>query len=143
MIDLTILNEPQLARIYLVANTPSYLYRHFRADSSVLEIAKRNTIDDLVSFAASIANAPKRTLRDVVSAYAALVALTFKNQHEVSEKTADVSFENLDWARRIVDLGGYNQTRNVKIDINIPPRVEQQSPDRSSRNPSTIPVKAR
>jgi hypothetical protein len=143
MIDSTILNESQLARIYLVANTPSYLLRKFRADPSVFELSKRNTVDDLVSFAANIPNSDKRTLKDVVFAYAAIVALTFKNRQEVAEKGAHVSFEHLDWARRILDLGGNDQTGNAKFDVNIAPRIEQQSPQRSAINSVTISVELR
>jgi hypothetical protein len=142
MIDLSILNEPQLARIYLVANTPAYLYRNYRADPSVWEIARRHTVDDLVSFAVEHAN--ERKLKDVVFAYAALVALSFKDQREVLDRTANVSFENLDWGRKLLELGRHEQTGNVKIEITVPPRIEQQpSTTSSSANTGTLSIEVR
>lgn len=124
MIDLNILNEPHLVRNYLVANTPGYLYRNYRSDASVLEMASRNTIEDLISLAVKTENATQRTLREVVFAYAAIVALTFKNHSEVLKKTKDVSFVNLEWANKLLELGNRDQMANLDIVIKVPPKLE-------------------
>jgi len=143
MIDSSILNEPQLARTYLVANTPSYLLRHYRAEPSVYDLATRNTVDDLVSFASEVANDDKRKLKEVVFAYATIVALTFKNQSEVNEKLTNISFQKLDWAEKILSFAEHNQAANIKIEVRIPPRIDQQLKQSSSESSITVPIEVR
>lgn len=122
MINLSSLNENQLGRIYLVANTPSYLFRHYRLDESVQRLARQNTVSDLVDFVSSVATNRDRTLLQTLQAYAALVALTFKGK-ETRSVNQDL-FEGLDWARSIVALGAASKTATTEVQLTSKPTVE-------------------
>jgi hypothetical protein len=124
MINTSILNQSQLAQIYLVANTPSYLFRHYKADSSIWELARRYSVDELVSAIAEIANLNERTLNHIVLAYAALVALSFKNPREVEAAASRVSFDRLNWAQHILALAKSQQTSTQEFEIQARPTVQ-------------------
>jgi hypothetical protein len=125
MINTSILNQSQLAQIYLVANTPSYLFRHYRADSSIWEVARRYSVAELVLSVAEIAHLDERTLNQVVLAYAALVALSFKNPKEVHAATAHVSFAGLNWAEHLLALASSQQTSTQEFEIQARPTIQQ------------------
>lgn len=126
MLNTTGLNFNQLARIYVMANTPSYLYRHYKADSSVREFAKLNTIEGLINIIREVAalTPENRKIEHIVLAYAAIVALTFKNPIEVIHNLADLSLESLFWAKEILSLWNSSQTTTQTIKINAPSPVQ-------------------
>ena len=126
MINLSSLNENQLGRIYIVANTPSYLFRHFRAEQSVQRLAKQNTAQDLIEFARGVAVANKRTLKQVIEAYAAIVALTFKDKGTI-EIDPD-SFNGLDWARSILAFASAAQIGTRQVELTSNPTLNLQLP---------------
>jgi hypothetical protein len=121
MINLSVLNENELARIYLVSNTPSYLFRHYRADQSVQELSSRHSAVDLLSFATQVAQLHNRTLRQVIQAYAALVAFTLKNpQVRIDDPE---SLKNLNWSHAILSLGGGEQITTNQFQLRSSPTV--------------------
>lgn len=71
-----------LAPIYAYANTPSYLYRHFRSHPTVDLLTSRFSPEDLVATVNEIDGITHRDLREVVTAYACLVALTRHGRDE-------------------------------------------------------------
>ncbi len=97
------LNLEDLAEAYLVANTPAFLVRRFRADPSVQAVAATYSVEDLVSKVAEHSQAIFRTLDDRVMAYAYLVALTFKSPAEVEAALTPEILSRLEWARTIID----------------------------------------
>ena len=124
MIQTSALNLERLGRIYLLAKIPSYLFRHFRADPSVQEFARNNTVADLFSLVAEVARQEQRTLEQITQAYAALAALTFKNAREVREARAHVSLTGISWAEHILALAENQQNANQQILITPPPVVK-------------------
>lgn len=127
MIDASYLNEAQLARIYLVANTPLYLYRHYRDDPSVHELVRKNTISDLVGIIKDIAGTNDRTLKEITLAYASLVALTFKNPKEVKAATSQVHMGGITWARAILAFGASQQASSQQFTVKLEPKDPQIS----------------
>lgn len=117
----SILNEKELSRIYLVANTPSYLLRHYRADESVQALARSKTAFDLLSHAADIAKRRDRTLEEVVSAYAALVATTFKSPKETLGLSKAFSLEGLNWASDILSFAANQKTTTQQVRVTLGP----------------------
>ena len=128
MINTSYLNIDQLAQTYLVANTPSYLYRHYRSDQSVQDFARHNNTEDLVSIAEQISRFKNRTLEDLILAYAAIVALTFKDFREVKDALGRASFTGLDWATDIIKL--WDNTRIPTQTINVKGQPIVQTPTR-------------
>lgn len=106
MANLNILNIDALANIYMVANTPSYLFRHYRNNSSVQDFADAHSIEELVAEIRRVSSIEltKRTVDDIAVAYAAVVGLTFKDAPLVKAAIADVDFSKILWAQRILFL---------------------------------------
>jgi hypothetical protein len=120
------LNLEQLTRIYLVANTPSYLYRNYRSDSSVLEFSKINSVGDLVTSLSHTANIPasERSLNQIVVAYACLSALTFKNHNEVTKALYNKTFDSINWAGRMLELWEtWSSVTTHRLEIEVLPYV--------------------
>jgi len=104
-VNLNLLNTQELAGAYVAANTASYLFRRFRAESSVLDFARAHSAQELAAHAANIAaNVEHANLIAVVSAYAAVVALTFKEPQDVTAALAGKSLDRLEWADLILRL---------------------------------------
>lgn len=99
----------RLAQIYVVANTPSYLYRHFKKDPAVEDLAKTNSVAELVSTAKIDGATAARSLPEIVSAYAALIALTLKDYNQISNTLREGNFPGLHWAKDIVRV--WDRTR--------------------------------
>lgn len=127
MIDTAGLNLRQLGRIYLLANIPSYLYRHYRANPTVQDFAKKNTVSDLFSMVARIGRREDRTLDEITQAYAALVALTFKNSQDVKSARAQVSLDGINWAEDILALGFSQRSANHTLQITPLPTIARAS----------------
>lgn len=129
MINTTQLNEVELTRIYLVANTPSYLYRHYRVEETVQALAKYD-VSQLLS-ALNETAAENRTLKQVVVSYAILVALTFKNPDEV-RRAMNQDLHGLTWAEEILAFGNTRQASNQQFTIEVKPKANVSSPRRGS-----------
>ncbi len=63
---------------FLFANTPAYLYRKLREDTTVLDFARRSSPESLVERIMRVANAADASEPEIAQAYADLVSLTFK-----------------------------------------------------------------
>lgn len=99
----------RLAAIWAVANTPAYLLRHFRQDAEVEELSSTQSPEALVATVAGVERLPTPTCGQLVEAYAALVALTFKDVTAVVQAKGSTRFDGLRWAEEILQLwvGGY------------------------------------
>lgn len=121
MANLKILNLEALETIYLVANTPSYLLRHYRNNQSVQSFANLHSIDELVSEIDRVSSLDisSRTLEDIVGAYSAIVALTFKSSDEIERASNKLSFENILWAEQILYLWEPEPTVEAVLTVEI------------------------
>ena len=104
MADRSLLNLEELRRLYAFANTPAYLFRRFRRDESVKRLADAVSLPELVSEIKEVDGNPERSLDDVVSAYAALVAATHKNPARTRPALESLVVSNLDWIGSIIEL---------------------------------------
>lgn len=136
MTHLQFLRFDQLARIYLVSNTPSYLYRHFKADSTVQDLARLNSPLDLASTLGEIAaiDPNERTLRQIVSAYASIVALTFKQPREVFDAVADIRLSSIVWGDKILNLWNASETTTQVTEVVVPPKIVTPTPTSTRTN---------
>jgi len=111
-----------LAERYLVANTPAYLLKHFLGDEGVAELARRKPTGALFTMIADVEAAEKRTLADVVAAYAAAAAIILHDDAEArSIVDSPYPSANLEWiadffaiargARPTTSTGAFTATR--------------------------------
>lgn len=93
-----------LEQIYVVSNTPGYLYKHFRREAGVERLAHTYSAEQLVEHIVEVESKEGRTLADVASAYAACVALTFHDLRLVLELMNRVELQKLEWVEAIVNI---------------------------------------
>ena len=127
MLNVSALNLEQLGMVYLVANTPSYLYRHFRLDSSIQEVARGSSVEELNAAIKEKLSIPteRRTIEDIVLIYALLVALTFKDQVEVERSITSIELTTVDWGKKILDIWKNSSGPTTKVmNFRINPKVQ-------------------
>ena len=107
----------QIAEIYIVSNTPSYLYKHFRQRDEIKELADSNTPEELKNCIVQIDNKDNLTLNDVVLGYAATVALTFHNLEEVKGEVENIELNKLEWVGRILNLWSESYVPTLEITL--------------------------
>jgi len=81
--------------IYYLANTPSFLYKMLRQDSYV-QLLSQNSTSELIKSFEERASKPISTIQEMAMSYAFLVALSFKEIHEVKgffEYAKNIKFE--------------------------------------------------
>jgi hypothetical protein len=105
VIDVDALNLDRLVGIYIDANTPAYLYKHFRSDPTVWELSKKMDAPTLMTIYSKIAAKNDRTPREVALGYAALFAITLGGDYETAHRTLNqLRSYDLDWAPQIVAM---------------------------------------
>lgn len=110
MTQLSAAELDQLAPIYLVANTPEYLYRRFRAESAIQRLAEQSKPADLVNLILQVDRSAERAVHKVVAAYAATVGLTLQDSREVLRALEGFEVTNLNWVDKILQLWDQNRT---------------------------------
>src|SRR5262245_58571020 len=89
-----------LSETYVVANTPAFLFSRFKLSTAVERLAKAESSADL---AAAVLDADdfSKGLDSVVTAYAALTALTLQDAKPQLDSLRAVRFLRLEWAHWI------------------------------------------
>ena len=133
-----LLNWRELERVYAVANTPGYIVRHYRADETVQRLARSHSATELLEIADRTLSRSKsgRKVRDVTTAYAALVALTFKNP-DLKVATAAASLP-LQWASSIVGSWIRDAVPTETITLKVPQKIEPPVPTKNSVSTTTV-----
>ena len=94
-----------LSHIYLVANTPLYLYRKLRNELSVEQLAQVHRPTELVQFITEVDRENDRSASRVAAAYAATVALTYHPPGAVAEALAQAPpVRHLNWVADILAI---------------------------------------
>lgn len=124
----------QLVRVYMVANTPAYLYRKLLSEESVAELAAANSVEQLIDFILRVDESQERSVEDVAGAYGAVVALTLKDSQRVIEALEDVRLENLEWVEAVLRIWDSERIPTVTKEGYPPP--SQQDPGREAAPPT-------
>lgn len=96
------LNNQGLLDIWMIANTPNFMFERFRRDASVSAISKAYSADRLLSISSSYARSTE--FDDKVRAYAYLIALSYKPAGEARNVLAAVSPLGLKWFTELTNL---------------------------------------
>jgi hypothetical protein len=105
---------------YIVSNTPLYLYKQLRRLQAVQNLASLVSADDLTAGYLERVNAKDRTVDDVATAYAFLVALTHKESQEAFLQLRSLDVSRLEWAAVIRDTYFSKVLPETSLDITIP-----------------------
>ena len=123
MVDRSLLNLEELRRIYVFANTPAYLFRRYRGDESVKALADAASLTELISEIKEVDGNPERSFDDVVSAYAALVAATHKDQAPTRAAFESLVISNLDWTASIIEIWAATLISTVRQLMTMKPKL--------------------
>ena len=104
-----------LKRTYLFANTAAQLYRHFRENTSLQNLAKTERPEILVEEYKKRTEKDERSIGDVVEAYAILIAITFYDYKEAKKTFKKFDLSKLEWGKELEDIYG----REVRITIYV------------------------
>jgi hypothetical protein len=89
---------------YLYANTPSYLYRHFRTIPYVKALADSFALEDIVGQLSSLTSQDVQSPKEGALAYALLISLTFFDYDTASRALMQIDPSLLDWGEEIRDI---------------------------------------
>ena len=98
--DVSRLDLDTLKGKIILANVPSYLYRHFRADASVQFLAESPT-ESLIKFFNSLVKKKDKSFDTIAVCYAIIVALTFKEYSQVRYFFDKLETYDLEWLPEI------------------------------------------
>jgi hypothetical protein len=108
----------KLSEVFLFANTPIYLYTHFRKDASVQNLAKTCSTNELTDCLGSLLTEPVKDLTSAVKAYAVLVSLSLKPAQELG-RLKNYTTTNLEWFSRLKSLVFEDAPTTNVITVNI------------------------
>lgn len=94
----------EFREVYLVSNTPLYLYKRLRRLPAVQQLARATDAKELHAEYLRCAKAATREPDDVATAYACLIAITHKDPGEAVPVLRALDTADLDWASAIRDL---------------------------------------
>jgi hypothetical protein len=104
LIQLTADERSSILEIYVLANTPSFIYRRMRELPAAQRLADGSSVAALRSQCSKVAAKKKRTVEEVALAYGAIVALTLKEPQPAKKVFKDIAKLDLDWAENIVAM---------------------------------------
>jgi len=122
-----------LEKIYIVANTPSYLYKHFKREVCVERLASNYNVKELIKHIAQIDRKKERLLADVTSAYAACVAMTFHDVRTVTGLMRQLKFRNIEWVKEIINIweSSYIPTQITDMCYTHEPKIQVEKKSHS------------
>lgn len=104
----------RLGAIYAVANTPIYLYHHYRRDPSVQRIAALGV--QRLANELRQALSRDRATSDMATAYALVTAMTFYPPEDVRRAAEGLDLTSIHWAS---DILNYHRLTYVSNDATI------------------------
>jgi hypothetical protein len=117
----------QVRSIYIVANTPAYLYKHLQRHAVVAEIGEIFRASAIGEALRALLSAPNRTYSDVARAYALLVALGRRPFEEWDQIVGSLDLSPLDWGEAIVRMMRSvvpTLVSDVRMSMQLPTRIE-------------------
>lgn len=131
------LNLQRFISNYVVANTPKYLYNHFRSNEVLFHLAKEYSITSLANNYRELVNKQDRSLEDVVAAYVILVSLTFLPYSDGVKAFKKFALSKLDWGKDVFEIYKSNSrtqnitTLNVGHQITLKELIQAKSAENS------------
>lgn len=112
----------ELLATYLVANTPLYLYRHFRRSPIIQRLAEQHRPGELAAFIVDVGKQTERVPGDVAAAYAAAVALTFLDRGSVDPLINELNLRTRDlhWLAQIFAMWRQRRIQTSTSRVSLP-----------------------
>jgi len=128
----------QLTNSYLFANTPMYLYRHFRRNPSIKELAENDSTQKLAKEYNKLTSKKTKPINDIVIAYSILIAITFLEYQQALTAFGTVDLSKLDWGNDIKDIY-VSKTKITNIfSLAVEPRISLVKKTKSDSSTSKL-----
>ncbi len=98
------LNLPLLGEILLLANTPNYVYKNFRRQETVRQLATKYSAEQLIQEYHSRLSRADRLNDDLIVAYAVLVGLTFLDYSKAIDAINKLDMSLIIWGHEIKNI---------------------------------------
>ena len=128
----------QLTNSYLFANTPMYLYRHFRRNISLKELAENNPTKRLVAEYKRRTAKKKRAVEDITIAYSILVAITFLEYQQALAAFDTINLSKLDWGNEIKDIYTSKTKITNIVRLSVEPQISHVKKTKSDSSTNTL-----
>lgn len=118
----------ELIGIYLIANTPAYLFRRYRASQFIQRLGKSSKPLELAEEIVKFLALDKPSLLDVVSCFAAATALASKTPSEVRSVIDALPKQRPSWLDEVLHQSSIARPSTTYTSIDLPrpqPVVEQ------------------
>lgn len=110
-----------ITRIYMVANTPAYLFDRLCSAAPVHTLADSAKPSQLTSLYKKVASKERRSVEDVAMAYAALVALTMKQPEPSRAMLVRLRSVPMQWGPAIIGLYLARPAKTTTASFTVPP----------------------
>jgi hypothetical protein len=110
-----------LEEIFLLANTPSYLYKNFRQDPTVLGLSEKYSTEELIKFFEQFVKSENFDTESLIMGYALLFAISLKDYAESHRFLKGIDkYKNLEWIKELQEiiLANSRVTNIQNIDLN-------------------------
>ena len=108
------INLGYLTDTYVFANTPMYLYHHYRNNQLIQKLANITNVNVLTDLFNKISKEEQYTLKDIVTLYSILIALTFLPYRDSIIQLDKLNISKLEWGN---DIKAIFQANNKPWDI--------------------------
>lgn len=139
------INVEEIDLIYIVSNTPAYLFKRMRGSESVLWMASNLSTEKLVQLYTYLRSEEGNNNYPVSLSYATLIALSTKELSLATDTLKRLPLIGLDWGKQILSIANSQAVPTLTTDLKFtPPRQRSLIFGGStSENTLTIPSSVR
>jgi hypothetical protein len=98
------LNLESIKEIFILANIPMYIYKHFKEDSSIQFLSKKYSTNEFIDFYNKLTENEITELDDIVIIYSILMAISFKNYNEINQFFEDIKPIEIRWFNKLKEI---------------------------------------
>lgn len=129
---------PEAARVFVVANTPTYLFKHFRSIQSIQALATEMSTKAVLKRCTQLSALKKPVMDDELNFYIHLVALCFAPKLEYRDALDDLAQAPFRWAKQLVSLVDSHAKATDLLVLNIPGPSASVHAEQQSYSPSDV-----
>lgn len=113
-----ILDLVSLKEIYLLANTPLYLYKHFKRNPSIQILSKKYDLNEIKKIFCWLVKQP-RSIDRLACIYSLIIALSFKLDHNTRLFIMNLSKFKVEWLKELSEniIASFIVTQDERIDM--------------------------
>jgi len=113
-----------LMQISIIANTPNYLFKKFRAVDSIRTFSGKYSAELIFRQAEGLARKISNSFEDLVELFVLLVSLSYKPFNEIDNLFNTAEFKNIKWWRELKFLILQNSSHDVQISLSAVRKVK-------------------